>query len=63
MEEITGVGDRVFVTAHFRGRGKASGAEVEGCRFEVYTLRDGKVLRFDEYADRPEALEAAGLSE
>jgi ketosteroid isomerase-like protein len=63
VEEVIGVGDRVFVMARFRGRGRASGAEVEGRHFEVYTLRDGKVLRVDEYADRAEALEAAGLSE
>ena len=41
----------------------SSGAEVEGRHFEVYTLRDGKVLRVDEYTDRAEALEAAGLRE
>ena len=63
VEEVMGVGDRVFVMARFRGRGRASGAEVEGRHFEVYTLRDGKVLRVDEYADRAEALEAAGVSE
>ena len=52
VEEVMGVGDRVFVMARFRGRGRASGAEVEGRHFEVYTLRNGKVLRVDEYADR-----------
>jgi uncharacterized protein len=63
VDEVIGVGDRVFVAARFRGRGRASGAEVQGRHFEVYTLRNGKVLRVDEYADREEALEAAGLSE
>jgi DNA-directed RNA polymerase specialized sigma24 family protein len=29
----------------------------------VFTLRDGKVVRFDSYLDREKALEAAGLSE
>ena len=63
MEELIGVGDRVFVTARFRGRGRASGVEVEGRHFEVYMLRNRKVLRVDEYADRADALEAAGLRE
>ena len=55
--------DRVFVTVRFHGRGRASGVEVETRLYEVYMLRDGKVLRIDEYDDRAEALEAAGLSE
>jgi ketosteroid isomerase-like protein len=29
----------------------------------VYTLRDGKAVRVEEYFDRTEALQAAGLSE
>jgi ketosteroid isomerase-like protein len=51
------------VTVRFHGRGRASGVEVETRFYEVYTLRDGKVLRIDEYEHRAEALEAAGLSE
>ena len=37
--------------------------EVDTRLYEVYTLRDGKVLRIDEYEHRADALEAAGLSE
>ena len=63
LEEVIGHGDRVFVKVRFQGRGRASGVEVDTRLYEVYTLRDGKVLRIDEYEDRAEALEAAGLSE
>ena len=63
LEEVIGHGDRVFVAARFHGRGRASGVEVETRLYEVYTVRDGKVLRIDEYATRDEALEAAGLRE
>ena len=63
LEEVIGHGDRVFLAVRFRGRGRASGVEVDSLLYEVYTLRDGKVLRIDEYEDRAEALEAAGLSE
>jgi ketosteroid isomerase-like protein len=63
VEEVIGVGDRVFVMARFRGRGRASGAEVEGRHFEVYTVRDRKVIRVEEFSERGEALEAAGLRE
>ncbi len=63
LEEVTGRGDRVFVAVRFHGRGRASGVEVDERLYEVFTLRDGKVLRIDEYENRADALEAAGLSE
>ena len=63
LEEVIGHGDMVFVAARFHGRGRASGVEVETRLYEVYTVRDGKVLRIDEYATRDEGLEAAGLRE
>ena len=62
-EEVIGHGDRVFVAARFHARGRASGVEVETRLYDVYTVRDGTVLRIDEYATREEALEAAGLRE
>jgi ketosteroid isomerase-like protein len=63
VEEVIGAGDRVFVMARFRGRGQASGIEVETRLYEVYTMRDGTILRVDEFHEREEALEAAGLRE
>jgi len=60
-EEFIDAGDRVFVAAHFRGRGRASGITVETRFYEVYTLRDHKIVRVDEFTHRDEALEAAGL--
>ena len=63
LEEVIGHGDMVFVAARFHGRGRASGVEVETRLYEVYTVRDGKVLRIDEYATRDEATKAAGLRE
>jgi ketosteroid isomerase-like protein len=62
-EEFIDAGDRVVVTVHFKGRGRESGIEVDARSHEVYALRDGKVVRMDEYTDRAEALEAAGISE
>jgi ketosteroid isomerase-like protein len=64
IEDVIEAGeDRVLLTAHHRGRGRASGIEVDTRLYSIYTLRGGKVLRTDEYADRAEALEAAGLRE
>jgi ketosteroid isomerase-like protein len=63
VEEIIDAGDQVVVVAHHQGRGRASGVEVDTRFYEVYTLREGKVSRVDEYTERAEALEAAGLRE
>jgi ketosteroid isomerase-like protein len=63
FEEIIDAGDQVLVVAHHHGRGRKSGVMVDARYYEVYTLRDGKVSRVDEYSERDEALEAAGLSE
>jgi ketosteroid isomerase-like protein len=62
-EEFIDAGDHVLVTAYHRGRGRGSGVEVDTRFYELYTLRDGKVVRVDEFTDRPDALEAAGLRE
>jgi ketosteroid isomerase-like protein len=37
------------------------GVEVDARSYQVHTLREGKLVRMDEYMDRDEALEAAGL--
>jgi ketosteroid isomerase-like protein len=63
VEEIIDAGDLVVVVAHHQGRGRRSGVKVEARFYEVYTLREGKVLRVDEFSERTEALEAAGLRE
>jgi ketosteroid isomerase-like protein len=60
-EEFIDAGDRVLVTVHHRGRGRRSGIEIDTRLYLVYCLLNGKVPRQDEYADRAEALQAAGL--
>jgi ketosteroid isomerase-like protein len=34
---------------------------METCFFDVVTLREGSIVRVEEYTDRDQALEAAGL--
>src|SRR5512134_2244396 len=46
-EKFIDAGDRVLVTAYHQGRGRGSGVEVDTRFYELYTLRDGKVVRVD----------------
>jgi ketosteroid isomerase-like protein len=62
-EELLDAGDRVVLTILLRGRGRISGAEIATRFYEVFKLRDGAILRWEEFTDRGPALEAAGLSE
>ena len=55
--------DRVVGILRERGRMKDSDSWVEHVRGVVWTIRAGKVLRYDEYPTKREALEAAGLRE
>jgi ketosteroid isomerase-like protein len=62
-EELEPVGDFVVATVRLRGRGRVSGVEVNARFYEVFTVRDGKIVRMDQFTEQGEALEAAGLSE
>jgi ketosteroid isomerase-like protein len=55
--------DRVVGILRERGRMKASDSWVEHVRGIVWTIRAGKILRYEEYPTKQEALEAAGLRE
>ena len=61
-EELIDAGDKVFAWIRFSGRGTTSGAPVEMEQAQIWTFREGKVVRVEEYFDRTEGLEAAGLS-
>jgi ketosteroid isomerase-like protein len=60
-EEFIDAGHRVLVTVYYSARGRGSGIKYEERLFEVYTLSDGKCVRRQEFRERSEALEAAGL--
>ena len=61
-EELT-AGDHVFITAHHYARGRRSGVDVDMTNWQVFTVREGRVVRYGIYNARQQALEAAGLSE
>ena len=62
LDELIDAGDKVVTAVTMRGKGKESGVDVEMRVFQVWTVRDSKVVRVvGGYRDRSEALEAAGL--
>jgi ketosteroid isomerase-like protein len=64
VEEFIDVGDgRVFTWIRYTGRGRESGVPADWNLAIIFTIRGNKVVRAEEYFDRDEALEAAGLSE
>ena len=63
VERFIDAGDRVVVIATMRGQGSASGIDVERRHGSVWTIRDGKAVRFQWFHKPDEALEAAGLRE
>jgi ketosteroid isomerase-like protein len=63
LEELIAADEHVISVETTRGRGRASGAEVELPHFAVWTIREGKIDRVVWFGTREEALEAAGLSD
>jgi ketosteroid isomerase-like protein len=63
LEDVRDCGDRVLAIAREEASGEASGAPVTARLYQVMTFRDGKILRYQEFYDERDALEAAGLSE
>jgi ketosteroid isomerase-like protein len=62
-EEFVDGGDRVLATVRVRGRGRGSGVEIDARFYDLYTLRDGMIIRMDQFTERSQALEAAELGE
>jgi ketosteroid isomerase-like protein len=61
-ELIDGPDDRVLAVERWVFRGR-DGIELELELPNLYTFRDGLILRIDGFTDRAEALQAAGLAE
>ena len=62
-EEVIDGGEHVVVVVFQKGTGRVSGATVERRVGQVWTVRDGRAVRWRIFKDKAEALEAAGLSE
>src|SRR5262245_62928894 len=62
-ETLTAPDGRVISLAWQRGKGRQSGLQMEFEWAQIFTFRDGKVIRIDNYDNRETALQAAGLGE
>lgn len=63
-EEVIDLGgERVLVLARQTAKGKTSGLPFEHEFGDLFTFRDGKILRYVSYWDRGEAFRAAGIDE
>ena len=56
--EVRQAGDKIAVLFHQTGHGKDSSAQVEMDLGQVYTLRNGRIIRVQEFSDPRRALEA-----
>lgn len=64
LEEVLPAEDgRVFAALTLSYRAKAGGGVVNGPLYSLVEVQNGLITRIDEYTERADALEAAGLSE
>jgi uncharacterized protein len=59
--EVIDAGDRVVVIGTLRVRGRSSGIDTTVPTATVTTVRDGKIVHFEEFIERDKALAAAGM--
>jgi len=62
-EELLPVGDDVIASVRRHGCPKGSSTDVETSATEVWTMRDGKAIRYKAFDDREEAFAAVGLTD
>jgi ketosteroid isomerase-like protein len=60
-QEFIDAGDKVVVPMVLWAKGRGTGIEAEQRIVQVWTIRQGKATRVENYADRAAALEAVGL--
>ena len=60
-EDFIDAGDSVVVPFNVRARGKESGVEVDRRWAHIWTLRNGRVVRFEVHLDVAEAVRSVGL--
>jgi steroid delta-isomerase-like uncharacterized protein len=61
LDETVTAGDAVIASYREHGIGRGSGVEIEARGCDVWRLRDGLVVRLDNYAAKEQAMAAVGL--
>ena len=61
--ELIDAGDSVIVVLREQARGRGSGVGLERDWAQVWTFRNGQIIRMEAFRTREEALAAVGLSE
>jgi uncharacterized protein len=61
-EEILGSDETVIAFGRYRGTYKATGGRVDAQFVHVWRLRDGKIVRFQQYTDTAQVRDAVGRS-
>ena len=59
IESLTPVDDQIVAVVRYRTRGRGSGVEIEGRESALWTLRGGKVVRYEWFHDAGDAAAAA----
>jgi ketosteroid isomerase-like protein len=63
VERVIDYGEDVLAIARENARGKTSGARVSSRIYVIFTLREGKIARYQEFHDEGAALEALDATE
>ena len=63
VQRMIDCGDKVLVIAREEGRGSASGAPIGQRIYTVFSFRDGRISRYEEFYEELDARKAAGLRE
>jgi ketosteroid isomerase-like protein len=64
LQEVDDLGDNcVYAVVSVVGKAKTGGTSMETRLFDLFTLRNGRIVRLEEFTSREQALAAAGLSE
>jgi ketosteroid isomerase-like protein len=63
IETTREAGERVVLSAHHRGAGRASGVPMDWSIAYVFTIQGARIARLELYEGLDAALEAAGLAE
>jgi ketosteroid isomerase-like protein len=63
VDRVWDAGDKVVVAVRLTAKGKQTGIPVTQELAQVWTIRDGKAIRADNYVTLSQALESVGLTE